>query len=137
MSWIQKHGERSLTRVCVFGGWEVVWKGFGQSGNESVTLCKNIWFPCRKKKHVRVQNAIRRLCAAAAAMTVISLFPIYIQRRMKRTRKNTPPPSMLPQLIHFPESHSSQAGESGGSSLVLGTQRLPYHQQNGECGGAH
>lgn len=22
----------------------------GQSGNESVTLCKNIWFPCRKRK---------------------------------------------------------------------------------------
>lgn len=36
--------------VCLFGGWRVVWKGFGQSGNESVTLCKNIWFPCRKKK---------------------------------------------------------------------------------------
>lgn len=62
---------------------------FGQSGNESVTLCKNIWFPCRKKiKHVRVQNAIRRLCAVAAAMTVISLFSIYIHRQMKRTREN-------------------------------------------------
>lgn len=65
---------------------------FGQSGNESVTLCENIWFPCRKKKkkkkHVRVQNAIRRLCAVAAAMTVISLFSIYIHRQMKRTRGN-------------------------------------------------
>lgn len=130
--------------VCVFGGWGVVWKGFGQSGNESVTLCKNIWFPCRKKKkHVRVQNAIRRLCAAAAAITVISLFSIYIHRQMKRTRENFLPfpphhhASMQPQLIHFPESHSSRAGESGGSSLVLGAQRLPYHQQNGERGEAH
>lgn len=61
---------------------------FGQSGNESVTLCENIWFPCRKKNHVRVQNAIRRLCAVAAAMTAISLFSIYTRRQMKRTREN-------------------------------------------------
>lgn len=61
----------------------------GQSGNESVTLCKNIWFPCRKrKKHARVQNAIRRLCAVTAGMTVISLFSIHVHKQMKRRRKN-------------------------------------------------
>lgn len=27
-------------------GVDVLW----QSGNESVTLCRNIWFPCRNKK---------------------------------------------------------------------------------------
>lgn len=49
-----------------------------------------------KKKHVRVQNAIRRLCAAAAAITVISLFSIYIHRQMKRTRENFLPFSPRP-----------------------------------------
>lgn len=51
----------------------------GQSGDESVMLCENIWFPCtgkrkeeKKKKRVRVQNAIRGLCAVTAGMTVIS-----------------------------------------------------------------
>lgn len=86
---------------------------FGQSGNESVTLCKNIWFPCRKKKkkkkHVRVQNAIRRLCAITAGMTVISLFSIHIHRQMKRRRKNFLNPLSSEHVTptdSFCESHS-------------------------------
>lgn len=82
------------------GGW------FGQSGNESVTLCKNIWFPCRKgeKKHVRVQNAIRRLCAGTAGMTVISLFSIQIQGadEKRETQKLPQPPH---PSFFFPSEH--------------------------------
>lgn len=55
----------------------------------------------KKKKHVRVQNAIRSFCAAAAPVTAISLFCVYMPRRMKRTREPPPPPVEHVALIRF------------------------------------
>lgn len=76
-----KDGERHRTGVGfknmrIVGGLVEV---FGQSGNESVMLCKRIGFTVGKKLHVRVQNAIRSLCAAEPDMTLISLSSIHIQ----------------------------------------------------------
>lgn len=85
-------------------GWgvEVLW----QSGNESVMLCKNIWFPCRKKKHVRVQNAIRRPCGCYD-----SDFPLphsYSQADEKQAQKlpHPLPSEHVTPTDSFCESHS-------------------------------
>lgn len=89
MSCIQKHGER--------GGGGGAWRFLGNQAMSQSRCARTFGFPVgKKKKHVRVQNAIRRLCAAAAAMTAISLFSIYTHRQIKRTRENflnPPPPS--------------------------------------------
>lgn len=65
----------------------------GVEGNQAMSQsrCERTFgFPVgkKKKKHARVQNAIRRLCAVTAGMTVISLFSIHVRRQMKRRRKN-------------------------------------------------
>lgn len=83
-------------------------------GNQAMSqsrCARTFGFPVgKKKKHVRVQNAIRRLCAATAAMTVISpLLHSYSQADEKETQKLPRPPFRAEHVTptdSFCESHS-------------------------------
>lgn len=83
---MKKRMELDLKKYGVWGGVE------GNQAMSQSRCARTFGFPVgkekKRKKHGRVQNAIRRLCAVTAGMTVISLFSIHVHRQMKRRRKN-------------------------------------------------
>lgn len=60
------------------------WTFFGNQEMSQSHCVGTFGFPVGIKKHVRVQNAIRRLCAVTAGVTAIFLSSIHIHRQMKR-----------------------------------------------------
>lgn len=122
-----------------------------QSGNESVTLRYNIWFPCWKKKPACQGPECNQgaLCCNGWYDSDFPIFHSYSQADEKETRKlpqPTPthplPPlltSMWPQPIHFfLGSHISAEWEGEEVlSLKFNAEHLLHHQQNEGCKGAN
>lgn len=132
--------------ACVCG--RVAGKGFGQSGNESVMLCKNIWFPWRKKKACQSPECNQKaLCCSGCYDSDFPLRHWHSQADEKDTNSpllhstHSSPrlPTPLPLckcvtrswIIFLNRIHRVKQRKF---SCAL---RLPYHQRNGEREGAH
>lgn len=100
---------------------------------------EHLLFPCRKKKkkkkkHVRVQNAIKRLlCCNGCYDSDFPLLHSHSQADEKESQKKTSstPLSNMPATPADSFGSITFTGVGGrGSSLMFGAKHLPHHQQN-------